>query len=192
MAPDLRFSTGNNIENFEFNISLFRFINDNHTEFLDYFFLLFRYFGRAEVIILILIFLFLRKRREDFFLLLFASLITAILVVLLKFILDVPRPAAFLDNVHLLLPYYKRSFPSGDTAVASLILLFFYRRVNFLFKILLFVYWFLISYGRIYLGVHYPLDIVAGFCISLFAIILSHFYICKKFIYCLIAIDRKN
>ncbi len=164
---------GLNIENFGINTALFRFINGNHTQFFDNFFLLARFLGRAEVVVIILIFLFIRKRKTEFIYLLLSSVITALFVISLKVLIAAPRPASFLDDVHLLLPYYKMSFPSGDSAVASLILVFFFRKVNIVFKALLLVYWFVISYGRIYMGVHFPLDVIAGFLIALFSIIIS-------------------
>ncbi|MCX7944250.1 MAG: phosphatase PAP2 family protein [Deltaproteobacteria bacterium] len=124
-------------------------------------------FGRAEVIVIILLFMILKKRFLEFRLLLLSSVITAIIVVTLKIVMAAPRPASMLDNVHLLQPYYRMSFPSGDSAVASIVLVFFFNRSNLPFRILLVVYWIIICYGRIYMGVHFPLDVLAGFLISL-------------------------
>ncbi|MGB9599500.1 MAG: phosphatase PAP2 family protein [Myxococcota bacterium] len=162
-----------NIENFDCNIAVFRFINSHHSSFFDNFFLWTRLLGRGEVILLILLFLLLVRRREDFYRLLISSLLTAVLVILLKNLLSAPRPASFLPDVHLLLPYYKNSFPSGDTSVATLILFSFFRKVNMVCRFLLLLYWLIISYGRVYLGVHFPLDILGGFLAAILCIALT-------------------
>ncbi|MCX7959142.1 MAG: phosphatase PAP2 family protein [Deltaproteobacteria bacterium] len=159
-----------NPENFELNIRIFRMINENNTAFLDNFFMFARYLGRGELIIIFLLFLLYRKDFGNFRHLFISSVITAFFVVLIKFIVDAPRPALFLEDVHLLLPYYRKSFPSGDSAVASLILIFFFWKVKVILRILLVIYWLIICYGRIYLGVHFPLDIAAGFLIALFSV----------------------
>lgn len=162
-----------NIENFELNIRLFRLINGMHTESLDRFIDYFHYLGQTHLIIVLLIILWF-VRRDLCYRFLLASLITGVIVTLLKVIIAAPRPAAFLDNVILLRPLYRYSFPSGDAAVASIITIFFFDKVRWYFRVLLVVYCLLIFYGRIYFGVHFPLDILGAFFIALFSIYLSN------------------
>ena len=72
------------------------------------------------------------------------------------------RPCDVLPGVHILAQAGKYSFPSNHAAnmmALSVITLFFYRRYGWLiFSIAL-----IVGYSRIYVGVHYPLDVLSGF-----------------------------
>jgi undecaprenyl-diphosphatase len=60
-------------------------------------------------------------------------------------------------------------FLRGDTAVAFLIVSFLtFVGVPLIFQILAWFYALLIGYGRIYFGVHFPLDVVVGGIIGFF------------------------
>lgn len=143
------------------DISLFRLINSYHHPYLDSFFTAFSHLGSGWIVIPILITLvILRSSRVK--ILVATLLIETAIVVFIKGALPVPRPAAMLENVRLLIPLHSGSFPSGDAAMASAIVAaLWHRQRNFIRAILLF-YAVAISYGRVYLGVHFPLDVVAG------------------------------
>ena len=87
------------------------------------------------------------------------------------------RPCAVLDNVRLLVPCGPgKSFPSSH-AVNNFAMAFlagrYYRRA----APYLFAYAFLVALSRVYIGVHYPADIVAGAllgCAVGWGVIVSH------------------
>lgn len=81
---------------------------------------------------------------------------------LLKELIGRIRPCHTLENVHLLVNCpISKSFPSSHAVnnfAAAIILSFFYKQYK---KIFLFIA-ILISYSRIYVGVHYPSDVMVG------------------------------
>jgi len=99
-----------------------------------------------------------------------AILITSIIVSLLKISVAEPRPFITLKNIHLLViekdPY---SFPSGHTANAfALATAFGLNWKIHIFKKNVRLIWLLIpvaaiiGFSRIYIGVHYPVDVLVG------------------------------
>jgi len=75
----------------------------------------------------------------------------------------IPRSRPFVaNNVHLLIEHLKSSaFPSAHTSfffAISVVAYYFNKKLG----LLLFAASFLIAGGRIYCGVHWPLDIIAG------------------------------
>ena len=92
------------------------------------------------------------------------------------------------------------SFPSGHsfssfTFFGILIYLIWHTNISKLWKIiiaiLLFVFATTIAFSRVYLRVHYPSDVVAGFCLSVVWLMLS-FWILHKADRGVVAANRKN
>ena len=81
---------------------------------------------------------------------------------------DRPRPCRTLQNVHLLVSCGSGfSFPSSHAVnnfAGALILAFFLPRANWWF----FGFAFIVAFSRIYVGVHYPFDVIGGAVIGLF------------------------
>lgn len=157
-----------NVENLILNVELFYLINHARHPLLDEFFSRFYLLGKGWVLIpaLLFVFMFQRKRLKLF---VFSVALESLTVSLLKPLFDAPRPASMLKDVYLLESLYHRSFPSGDTAMAFLLARFFSQRAPFILKLLLFAYAFLIAYGRVYLGVHFPLDVISGALVGIFS-----------------------
>jgi len=143
---------------------LFRLINDAHSPIGDMFFGVVSGLGDGLVISLLcsLVMLFhLRLGIAS----MSAFIVSGLFAQLLKRIFDMPRPPALLDNVHVLgHSLTSHSFPSGhSTSDGVMVLLAF-----LLWKCkdwrswavaVLFV---LAAIGRIYGGVHFPIDVAAG------------------------------
>lgn len=101
----------------------------------------------------------------------FNLILIAVFNVILKYIVQRPRP-----NLNQLIIETGYSFPSGHSmgsmAFYGLIIYFIYnsiknKYIKWSLCILFVVLIFLIGVSRIYLGVHYPSDVVAGFFIAL-------------------------
>ncbi|HAV40233.1 MAG TPA: PAP2 family protein [Aquificaceae bacterium] len=141
-----------NVEDFSLNIELFYLINHTRHPLLDEFFRYFYVLGKGYILIPIVIYLaFLKREKLKPFIL--ALVLESALVHILKFAFKAPRPASMLKDVYLLEPLYHKSF---------LLACFFSQGASTPIKILLFVYAFLIAYGRMYLGVHFPMDVLVG------------------------------
>ena len=86
---------------------------------------------------------------------------------MLKDLFQQPRPALSLHGVHLLTIHgiptpTINSFPSGDAALAFAIAMALAPGEKWYVQALLFVYALLIAYERVYVGVHFPLDVMSG------------------------------
>ncbi len=82
------------------------------------------------------------------------------------------RPCSTLSDVRLLIPCGAgKSFPSShavNTFAAAYVLFTFYRE----YKYHLFTIASLVAFSRVYVGVHYPVDIIAG---TLIGLIMAYF-----------------
>ncbi|MBR2557504.1 MAG: phosphatase PAP2 family protein [Methanobrevibacter sp.] len=112
--------------------------------------------------------------------LLFSDLIAAVL----KNLIQEPRPFVTLNNVHLLISENDPcSFPSGHTTSTVAVVTFFVLNMKDLVKkhylaadVLLIVFAIIIPFSRMYVGVHYPGDVVAGAIIGLFGALVINNY----------------
>ena len=111
-------------------------------------------------------------------------LFSALIVFCLKNLINEPRPFATLDNVNLLITENDPcSFPSGHSASTLSVVTFFIMNMKDLVKkhylivdIALVVFAAVIPFSRIYVGVHYPFDVLAGVIIGIFcALVVNRF-----------------
>lgn len=135
-----------------------------------------------HIILLALLFILFRKGKDGLFvilLLLFAVGIADYTASgIMKPLFQRVRPCFALDDVRLLVNQahtwsFASSHAANSTAIASLIWIFFWHgeRVDRVFTALIVLYAAMVSFSRIYIGVHYPGDVLGGVVIGIFSAI---------------------
>ena len=132
------------------------------------------YFGYVLILSLLL---FLAVRFRKYFKMIIETIISAILarfviVELIRWIWQRPRP--FVENhVNSLLIHNAAAFPSGHAAFffALSTVVYFYNKK---FGILFFLASFLICLSRVFVGIHWPSDILAGAVVGILSGWLIH------------------
>ncbi len=96
---------------------------------------------------------------------LLAFFVSGLLAQILKRIFDMPRPPSVFENIHILGDALgQHSFPSGHATTAGMMALFaLYIWKTRHWAWLVFAVFTIAAYGRIYAGIHFPLDVVTGF-----------------------------
>lgn len=132
----------------------------------------------VHILVLLALFILVRKGKDAFFvipLLLFAVGIADYTASgIMKPLFHRVRPCFALEGVRLLVDQsYSWSFASShaanSTAIASLVWLFFWRgeTVDKVFTVVVIAYASMVAFSRIYIGVHYPGDVLGGIVIGL-------------------------
>lgn len=104
--------------------------------------------------------------------LLVGYIVAGLVVSALKFGLQIPRPSMVygMDVMHSReLPDSPFSFPSGHSAFAMLVAATCWRFVGTVFRLLLAALVLWIGFSRVNLGMHYPVDVLAGYGVGLFS-----------------------
>ena len=164
-------------EIFEFDSVVYNFLVNNRNEALNNFFKIITQFGSALVLIIITILCVIFIRDKKYKILVPANLLTiAIINIVLKNFFLRPRP-----NELRLIEETGYSFPSGhamaNTAFYGLLIYIAHEKIeNKILRnticIMLGLLILLISESRIYVGVHYTSDVIAGTCFSIAYLIL--------------------
>ncbi|MEM5778468.1 MAG: phosphatase PAP2 family protein [Candidatus Aenigmatarchaeota archaeon] len=133
---------------------LFQLIDSIENIYLDILFNSITYLGSSIFWIFLIVLFWLKKEKKLSLSLLFAFFLDTISLVILKNIFLRPRPKAFEIEIG-------PSFPSGHSERAfsgAVILSSYYKNYKFLFYFLAL----LTAFSRIYIGFHYPLDVLIG------------------------------
>lgn len=171
-------------ENFPVNIEAFKLVNGHHSSALDFFFSYYYWLGNGFFLIPVALFAFI-WRRNKFSTLLLAIAVETIIVQVVKGAFNQPRPPLVfgLDHMHLLnIPNVQHapdhilqhfSFPSGDAAQAFMTAAVLMVDEKWYVQALLFLYAVLIAYERMYVGAHFPLDVMTGALIGILSAALA-------------------
>jgi len=161
-----------------FDTAVQTFIRSHSSQAMDKFMLFITYSSGpvpVTVLFLILIWIFFKKHMTERLIFVLLTMPgTVILNNILKLIFRRDRP----DLLNLLITEKSFSFPSGHAMISSAIIMTILvlsnnlRRYRWILISGLF-YIFLVGYSRVYLGVHYPSDIIGGWIISTAWVILS-------------------
>jgi undecaprenyl-diphosphatase len=118
-------------------------------------------FGSLETGLLVFFALILLKRNDLASCVIVVLAIEIVTVMLWKELVARPRPYEAIANVHFLYTQLDFSFPSGHAAGAFALATVLGARVK---KLLLPLAALAsaVAFGRVYIGVHYPLDVLAG------------------------------
>jgi len=153
----------------EFDIGILKGIFESRSPFLDPIFILITNSAGAIAfgIPLILLLIALKKKilglRRESIMILIPVALSAIIANLLKYIFDTPRPYEVYSFIHKLSVGGSPSFPSGHTADAfsfAVAVALIYRKWSIIIPVMIWAI--LVAYSRMYLGVHFPSDVVGG------------------------------
>ena len=154
------------------DLIIFRAIHSlaNQLDILDWFAIfLAKYLPYILVLVLIIFILREKSWKNKLFLVAFTGLVAVLsrglLTEIIRFIYDRPRPFEMLGFTPLI-PNGDPSFPSGHAALFFALALAVFKFDRVWGKWFLAAA-FLVSLARIFVGVHYPSDILGGFAIAL-------------------------
>ena len=166
------------------NVDLFYFFNHNfQNPIFDAVMPVVTHFGGFKVLAVVLIAIILYAHLKGNIPLI-AFLCSDIVTAILKNIICEPRPFVTLDNVHLLIAEDDPlSFPSGHTTSTLSFVTFYVLNMKELAKrhyklidVALIIFAVVIPFSRLYVGVHFPGDVLAGAIIGIVGALVVNRY----------------
>jgi undecaprenyl-diphosphatase len=183
----------------EIDAGIFRWINQSmvHPALDDLMVFLTTFRLSAHIFLLAALFIVIRKQRGAFVVLLFTLLAVGLADYtasgILKPLVQRIRPCFALDHCRLLVNQvrsysFASSHAANSAAAAAMTWIYFHRGVLIerLFSVFMMVYAFLIAWSRVYVGVHYPGDVLAGMLIgigSAFLVYMIYSWLLKNVIH---------
>ncbi len=168
------------ILNSSLDITLLEKITETRSENINIFFIIFTHLGSWRFLapFSLIIFIFFKNKKYRLPLSL-GILLASLFNTIIKYIIRRPRP-----SLAPLLEYTSYSYPSGHTMVNAVFMYFLYK---YLFDeskrviIPLLLYSLLMAYSRLYLGVHYPSDIIGGYAAAFVFVTIFDYIFENKF-----------
>ncbi len=159
----------------KWNVNLFYKINSKRSKFLDRFYMIYFRMGKSYSLPVYLPFFLYYGGKKGIVHLVISILITGIVMPAIKYTFRHKRPSVLLDKVYILEHVKLKSFPSADAAYVFTLfgIIIFYAPwyIDLLFLLNALV----IGYGRIYMGAHFPLDVLVGSIIGLISGISGYY-----------------
>lgn len=158
-------------ERFSANIALFRLINDHRHPWLDAVCIALLYLGSGYMLAPVTLLTgFLRRQR--LWLLLAAVTLETVLVSVMKQVFAQPRPGGMLSDIYVVEELSWRAFPSGDTAMAFTLAWVLKSGLRWPARAAFIAYAVGVAYERIYLGAHFPIDVLVGAAVGILSVLL--------------------
>lgn len=129
---------------------------------LDGIMIFFTILGFSYVMVLLAVPIWLRGKRELAFDFIVVVILATVLSEIVKGIVDRPRPFEVLSDVNILLSTGGSSFPSGHATRASAMAVLIWLGFRWKVGVVTAGVALLIAMSRIYLGVHWPSDVLAA------------------------------
>lgn len=134
-------------------------------------------FGANELIFItfflsvLLIILGGAKEKRAFLLMIIGLILAEILIMIIHIFFFEPRPFAALNLIPLIKHVPDAAFPSGHTTMmATVAFAYLFCKSKFFVLFLVAMLW--VGFARIYVGVHYPLDILGGILVGFLSVFL--------------------
>lgn len=149
-----------------FDFILFRAINNlaGSSVVLDAFGVFFAVYMINLILVMVVVISAMRKKIDIFFISLFSGVLGYLISQGIAAVNFRPRPFVFLEDVNLLISksHLSKSFPSDHATLAYALAasLFFFGEKKWGTTALVMA--FFVSFGRVYVGVHFPFDVLGG------------------------------